>query len=147
MTTDRQRLYAEARAAGYGRVESALRAGYSKASARISAAANERNPAVKAAIEGARNPGGARARVKYSDAEAYLAAVVAGVEVPDPARVGAARSLLPYQQARKRTTKKGLTPRELAAANDRAVEAEAAAQWDETAERIKAEMGYGEGSR
>jgi len=38
----------------------------------------------------------------YLDAESYLAAVVEGREIPDPARIAAAKAILPYQKRRQR---------------------------------------------
>jgi phage terminase small subunit len=120
-------------------VQAALKAGYSKASARISAAANERIPAVREAIQAAR--GGAAASKGYKDAQAYLEAVLANEELPDPLKVGAARALLPYQQRRLRSPKgNALSPREQQHLDELEEEREASEAWEATVARIEARM-------
>lgn len=61
---------------------------------------------------------------QYASAEAFLEAVVAGVEPADPVRVQAAKALLAYQAPRKRAPAKSPRPAEL---QHRAAQAEESA--------------------
>lgn len=61
---------------------------------------------------------------QYANAEAFLEAVVAGVEPADPVRVQAAKALLAYQAPRKRAPAKSPRPAEL---QHRAAQAEESA--------------------
>ncbi|MDA1372369.1 MAG: hypothetical protein O2971_16605 [Proteobacteria bacterium] len=50
---------------------------------------------------------------QYPSAEAYLDSVVAGIEPPDPARIAAAKAILPYQRGKERAPVKSASPRQL----------------------------------
>ena len=74
---------------------------------------------------------------RYETAEEYLAAVVAGDEPPDPARIQAAKSLMSYQQPKQRAKPTSKTPTELQRQNDRSAESAARAEWREKSEAIR----------
>lgn len=77
----------------------------------------------------------------YADAESYLAAVVSGIEPPDPLRVAAARALLPYQ---KRAERRPLPPKRTAAEQVRqdalAETSSANSEWAEIVKQTQAEI-------
>jgi hypothetical protein len=138
--TPKQRLYVERRAAGMGQERAALEAGYAKGSAKVSASRMERDPAIRKAIDDAREAarGGPGEPRQYEDPESYLSAVVAGAEPPDPVRVGAARALLPFFAPRRRATKKSAAPRDLQGMEAATAEGNRRDAWDEKAARVRA---------
>lgn len=74
---------------------------------------------------------------QYETAEAYLWAVVAGTEPPDPVRVQAAKSLMAYQQPKQRAKPISKTPTELANQNERSTEHQTQEAWRQKAEAIR----------
>lgn len=74
---------------------------------------------------------------QYDSAEAYLAAVVAGVEPPDPVRVQAAKCLMGYQQPKQRAKPMSKSPGQLHRQNELSAEAVAKAEWRARAEEIR----------
>jgi hypothetical protein len=137
----KQLAYVQRRAAGLGQERAAIEAGYSRASAKVSASRMERDPRIAKAIEEARKAarGGSEMR-RYEDPESYLRAVVAGEETPDPVRVGAARALLPFLEPRKRAPKKSASPRHMQDQAARATQDDLLEQWAERARRVRARL-------
>lgn len=74
----------------------------------------------------------------YASAVDYLAAVVAGDELPDPARVAAAKALLPFQSPRQRAPLRSKPPRQLQDSEKIAAEAAARDEWTQKAAAIRA---------
>jgi hypothetical protein len=106
--TQKQLEYIKNRASGMGQEQAALKAGYAASSAKVSASRMERMPAIARAINKARKvqmPDSPDALIVFDNPEEYLLAVVQGKVTPDPARVSAARALLPYSAAKQRTPK------------------------------------------
>lgn len=78
----------------------------------------------------------------YDTAEAYLAAVAQGIESPDPARISAAKALLPYQNSRTRAPLAAASkPKALQAAKRADDQSSAQEQWRQKAAEIRARHG------
>lgn len=76
----------------------------------------------------------------FASAEDYLAAVVAGTEPADPARISAARGLISYQRAKQRAPVKGATPTQLDRRDAQDTEKERLDAWARTAEKVRARL-------
>jgi hypothetical protein len=104
--TPRQTAYIKHRAAGLGQAQAAIKAGYAKSSAKISACRMEKLPAIRAAIDAARKAAKGDhaddAPLEFEGAEDYLLAVVKGLVPPDPVRIAAAKALMPFTKRRQR---------------------------------------------
>jgi hypothetical protein len=74
----------------------------------------------------------------FDSAEEYLAAVVAGVIVPDAVRVAAAKCLIGYQTKKRRAPQKSLTPTQMAIQEVRIIENSIAAEFEAKAKEIRA---------
>lgn len=135
--TDRQLRYIGGRAAGMGGAQAAREAGYASGSAKVAAAKLERRADIQAAIAEARGNEPERG-TEYRTAQAYLEAVVAGIERPDPIRVSAARALIAYQAPRQR---RPLPPAITAEAAKRGVERAPRDEWARTVAEIRSKLG------
>lgn len=122
--TPKQLEYARHRAAGLGQARAAVEAGYAAGSAKVTASKLEHRPDIRAAIDAARQVAKGDtandAEPEFAGAEDYLLAVIQGKAPPDPVRVGAARALLPYLNARKRAPLKSRTSKQLSSATESA---------------------------
>jgi hypothetical protein len=83
----------------------------------------------------ARASGGER---QYANAEAFLEAVVAGVEPADPVRVQAAKALLAYQAPKKRAPVKSPSRADLARRGELAAETAVVEDFERKATAIRA---------
>lgn len=81
----------------------------------------------------------------YEDAESYLIAVVQGIATPDPVRVQAAKTLISFQEPKKRTKPKSATPKELNKKAERSIEAANLLNFQEKADRVRAKYTKMEG--
>lgn len=77
----------------------------------------------------------------YTDALAYLEAVVRGDEPADGLRIAAARVVLPFQKPKARAPVASPPPRTLRAKEDAAVGADAREAWEAKAEEIRSKHG------
>jgi hypothetical protein len=141
--TPKQTEYARLRAAGLGKAQAAKTAGYAAGSAKVVASRMEKMPEILAAIAAGRSsqaspapPAGAP-DIEFDSAESYLAAVVKGLTLPDPVRVGAARALLPYEKGKQRAPVKSATPRQLDSQNKLIAEQELLDKWAEKAAQVR----------
>lgn len=73
-----------------------------------------------------------------ANAEAYLTAVIAGTEAPDPVRVRAATALIRYQQAMQRAPIASPPPKQMAAKAKRVAESAIADEFAKRAAAIRA---------
>ncbi len=78
---------------------------------------------------------------QYANAEAFLDAVVAGVEPADPVRVQAAKALLAYQAPKKRAPVKSPKPSDLARRGEMAAETAVVEDFAARAKAIRAKHG------
>ena len=102
--------------------------------------------------KGAGRPKGSRGRdakqsipfqpseTKYETAEDYLDAVVAGAELPDRARIAAAKAILPYQRGRQRAPMKSSTPRQLQLSVSSKNDADERAAWLAKSAEVRARL-------
>jgi hypothetical protein len=74
----------------------------------------------------------------FDSAEQYLQAVIAGTTPADPARIQAAKALLPYQTTKQRTIKKGPTPSQIAHREAVAAESSIVIEFEKKAAEIRA---------
>lgn len=81
-----------------------------------------------------------------TSAEAYLAAVIAGTEPPDPVRVRAATALIRYQQATQRAPVPNPPPQQLAKRAKHAAETAIADEFARRAAEIRARHASTKGS-
>ena len=135
--TPKTSAYIANRAAGMAGEQAAVAAGYSPASAGITAARLERSTEIREAI--------AAARVKpdpesehFETAQEYLAAVVAGRVVADPVRVSAARALLPFERAKQRAPIKSEKPADLHRQSEKDAERAQLDAWERRTADIRA---------
>ena len=115
--TDKQQAYARNRAAGVGKADSAIAAGYAPVSASVTASKLEARADIKAAIKAARKNLGkdevniaaetgldrdknTMPRAKYDDPIVFLEDVMNHKHLPVAMRADAAKQLLPYKHAR-----------------------------------------------
>lgn len=142
--TPKQCKYIECRVSGLGQAQAAVKAGYAESSAKVIASRMEKLPDIRAAIdEGLKAkypPQGETPDAEFESAEAYLQAVVRGLAVPDPVRVGAARALLPFERARQRAPIKAATPQQMDARDKLVGEKELLDQWAEKAAQVRARL-------
>ncbi len=142
--TPRQTAYIKHRVAGLGQAQAAIKAGYAKSSAKISACRMEKLPAIRAAIDAARKAAKGDhaddAPPEFEGAEDYLLAVVKGLVPPDPVRVGAARALLPYMAPRKRATARSATPKQMQASAAHSEDRDARAAWAAKSAAVRARL-------
>lgn len=104
---------------------------------------------MKSAIQahGGARPGAGRKKKDRSgqdlflDAQSYLLAVVQGTTPPDSVRVQAARTLIQYEQAKKRAPVKSPSPAELHQKTESDIESSAKAEFEEKAAIIRARHG------
>jgi hypothetical protein len=133
----KQTLYVESRRSGMHQAGAARAAGISRGYA----SRLEARPAVVAAI--GREPRPASPAVQqefYETAESYLRAVVSGREVPDPARIAAARAVLPFEARRQRQPLKAVrTTGEQDGYDKSAAQKTLADDWSEKVRRITRE--------
>lgn len=142
--TPKQIEYARHRAAGIGQAQAAIKAGYAKSSAKVIASRMEKLPAIREAIKAARAEAKGEPAIdadpEFVDAESYLLAVVQGLAPPDPVRVGAARALLPYLNARTRAPVKSATPKQMQAHATNAEDKDMLDAWAAKAAKVRARL-------
>lgn len=135
--TPRQTEYVKHRAAGLGQAQAAKAAGYAPVSAKVIASRMEKLPAIRAAIDEARDAKPDTGPLEFEDAQSYLRAVVKGTTPADPVRVGAARALLPFERARQRAPVKGPTPQQLDRRDAQSAEQELLEAWAQKAATVR----------
>jgi len=142
--TPKQAEYIRHRAAGLGQAQAAIKAGYAKSSAKVIASRMAKIPAIREAIDAARQAAkGSQsedAPLEFLGPEDYLLAVIQGKAPPDPVRCGAARALLPYLAPRKRAPTKSATPKQMQASAAHAEDHDARAAWAAKAAAVRARL-------
>ncbi len=142
--TPKQTEYVRHRAIGLGQARSAIKAGYAESSAKVIASRMEKLPAIRAAIDEARDATKGRqsdaTEPKFADAEAYLTAVVQGLAPADPMRISAARTLIAYQRAKQRVPVKSATPTQLNKRETGDEERDLLEKWAEKAAAVRARL-------
>lgn len=90
---------------------------------------------------GVPKPAATTPTVVYESAQAYLDAVVAGIEPADPIRVAAAKALLPYETPRSRAPLSAVgKPKQIQALQRHQDEASEKSDWRVKAEEIAARL-------
>lgn len=123
----------------------AVAAGYAESSAKVIASRMEKLPAIQSAIADAQKLASVSVSgaPEFATAEDYLQAVVEGRVIPDPLRISASRTLIQYQQGKKRAPVKSATPTQMHHSQVLAEEQHLLDAWAEKARIVRARLAKG----